>query len=318
MASSPEPTAVSIVLMAHGAARSMEEIEGYLTHIKDGKKPPPELLDSLKRRYEAIGGSSPMNDITVKVAEKLKTEMDRRRGANGVKWEVYCGFRHIHPFVQDVLVTAAKAGPSTVIAIPMAPHHSSFLEDGYGPLVQATGKGANAGTKVFMASPWHMEVSLIRFWTDELRKAVEGLEPSNGDDFHVIFTAHSLPERLIQPGDYKDQLEESGRAIASRAGISDGKFTFAWQSSPPGVQGWAGPDVKEVVKDCAARGVKAVVVVPQGFICDHLEILYDLDIDLRMTAEDRGMEYKRTPMPNSSPLLVDALATFVERSLSQR
>lgn len=311
------PERFVIVLLSHGAADRMEDIEPYYRHIRGDQPAVPAVLEALRQHYREIGGRSPLNAITQATAAALEEVLVRQHGVGSFR--VFYGFRHTPPFAETVMSEAGSQTERGVLAIPLAPHVSRFTELGYQKALAAARAEAPDRVPVALSGPWHLEPDLVEFWAKSVHRAIDRLFPEARAAPKVLFTAHSLPERMLKGSPYPGQLAEGARAIAERAGIPPERFETCWQSaSPAGDEGWAGPDLLEVLPRIAAQGSRGVVVVPHGFVSEHLEVLYDLDIRAKKAAEDLGLGYARAEMPNASPLLVSALASVVEATVSGR
>lgn len=303
-----------VLLVAHGAAESVAEIPAYYAHVR-GTPPPPALLAELTERYRAIGGSSPLRAITQRVAERLQTELDRRHGAD--RFRVRFGFKHVPPFIEEIVTSIARDGAAEVVALALAPHYSRFAIEGYRRPIAATLAELPHPPPFRFVPHWYLEPGYVSLWSDRLRAAVSRLPRSLRPEARTYFSAHSLPESMITEGDpYAAQLTEGARAIAEAAGLPPGSWSQAWQSAGRTSDRWLGPDLKEVLREEGGRGRKAAVIVPHGFVCDHLEVLYDIDREARTVAESVGLRFERAEMPNDDPRLVEALARIVEHGES--
>lgn len=306
-----DPTRRVVLLVAHGAAESLEEIPAYYTHVR-GTPPPPALLAELTERYRAIGGSSPLRAITARVAERLQSELDRRAGSERLR--VRFGFKHTPPFIGDVVTSIAGEGAEDVLVLALAPHYSRFAVEGYRRPIDAALAEVREPPPFRVVPNWHLEPAFVRLWSDRLRAALARLPPELRPDARVYFSAHSLPESMVADGDpYAEQLAEGARAIAEQAALPPGSWAQAWQSAGRTRDRWLGPDFRELLREDAAAGRRTAVVVPHGFVCDHLEVLYDLDQEARAVAESLGMRFERAEMPNDDPRFVHALANIVEQ-----
>lgn len=300
-----------VLLMAHGAAESIADLPDYYTHVR-GRPPPPALLDELTQRYRAIGGRSPLRFITESLAARLQTELDRRHGT-GVS-RVTFGFRHTRPFLEDVIAATLAEGATDLLGVVLAPHRSRFVEEGYGGRVHAALASASRAPRFQLVPQWHLEPSFVALEAELVRQAIARLPDASGSVSRVCFTAHSLPQSMLAEGDpYPDQLREGAQAIAEKAGIPADQVVFAWQSAGRTDDQWLGPDIREALRDEYARGTRSLVVCPHGFVSDHLEILYDIDIEARGVAESLGIRLERTEMPNDDPRFARVLADVVDR-----
>jgi len=285
--------ATGVLLMAYGTPATLDDVEAYYTHIRGGRTPAPELVADLRRRYEAIGGTSPLLDITRAQASGIQQAL-------GDSFVVELGMKHAPPFIEDGVGALARQGVRDIAAVVLAPHYSALSVGQY--LERARAAAQTAGVDFVGVEHWHLDPGFLELLSDGLR----------GTAAHVLFTAHSLPARILETGDpYPDQLRESAEAIAKLAGIDDDHWSLAWQSAGKTPEPWLGPSVFEALPDLAARGVTDVVMCPQGFVADHLEVLYDLDIEAKALAEKIGISIARTPSPNADPRLCSALAEVI-------
>src|SRR5579864_6512888 len=267
-----------ILLMAHGSPESVDQMGDYLRHVLTRKPPTPELIRDFQERYRLIGGKSPLLEISRKQASLLQEKL-------GIP--VYVGMRHWHPLIRDVAQEARKDGVDRLIGLPLAPQYSRVSVGAYHEEL------AKTGMEHVAVSNWHLEPALLRYWR----------EVTAGKDF-VLFTAHSIPREGAEP--YPSQLREMVIEIAGGR-----QHAFAYQSKSPSPIPWLGPEVPEVL--VALRGEIHVAAI--GFICDHVEVLYDLDILHRDQAEAIGLRWNRLPMPNDHPLLIEALASAAGKVL---
>jgi ferrochelatase len=274
-----------VVVMAYGTPASPDDIETYFTHIRRGRPPTPELLDELRARYDAIGGVSPLREITE--AQRVAIANDLGDG-----FVVKLGYKHTTPFIED----AVDQLGDDIVGVVLAPHYSR------GSIGEYVDRLAHPTIE-----SWHDLPEWLDFQADAVRTALASMPV----DTTVVFTAHSLPERVLEGDMYIDELATSAAAIAERAGIDD--WSTAFQSAGRTPDPWRGPDIREVIGASPRAGM---VVCPQGFTADSLEILFDLDIDAKRVARDRGIALARTPMVNADARVLGALAARV-RSFSR-
>lgn len=288
-----------LLVMAYGTPRSLDDAEAYLTHIRGGRRPPAEQVRHLQERYRLIGGRSPLDEITRAQAAGLADEL-RRRG-----WAVrpYVGYKHAPPFIADAVADLAADGLRSAVGLVLAPHYSRLSVGAY--LEDAARAAQAAGVSLRSIPHWHDHPGFVAAVAQRVRDACRELPGAS-----VVFTAHSLPSRILSWGDpYPDQLARTCALVAEHAGL--GQWTFAYQSASPTGEPWLGPDLLDVLRDGRAGGWEAVIVCPVGFVADHLEVLYDIDIEARRTAEDLGMRLVRTRSLNADPDLICALADLV-------
>jgi ferrochelatase len=291
-----------VLLMAHGTPDSTEGIAPFYTRIRRGRPPSPEQLAELEGRYVAIGGVSPLTVRTAAQVDAVRAALDAR--APG-RYVVSFGAKHTDPLIEEAAALLRAAGVERVIGLVLTPHGSTMGSQEY--LERAA--AALDSTPFVPVAPWYAETSLVATLAARVKDA---LRTGDGDGrTKVIFTAHSLPERVVEEGDsYPEQLAESARLVAEAAGLDD--YMVAWQSAGRTPEPWLGPDVRDVVRALAADDLAdAVVICPIGFVADHLEVLYDLDIEVADLAATLGLGYTRTTSLNDDPAFIDTLADVI-------
>lgn len=281
----------AVLLMAYGSPEDPRDIPAYFDDIRGGRPVRAEAVAELVERYRRIGGTSPLNRIT----ERQRAALEREVGL-----PVYVGMKHWHPFIAEAAERLATDGVERVIGLVLAPHYSGISIGGYRErLEQALWDSAEL---VFIPS-WHDHEPFLDLLAERVR----------GTDAHVVFTAHSLPARILEESDpYRDQLLETSRLVADRAGVE--QWSFAFQSASSTGEPWLGPDILEELEALHARGVGSVLVAPVGFVSDHLEILWDIDVEAREKAAELGLELERIASPNDDPAFIRALADLVEQA----
>lgn len=291
----------AILLLAYGGPNSLADIPAYLADIRGGRPTPPALLTEITRRYELIGGRSPLLTITRRVADRLAAAVGR---------PVYVGMRHWRPTIAEAVAQMAADGVRHCVAICMAPHYSRLSIGAYRRrLDEALAAVGNALTVDFVES-WHTVPAYLGGLAANVAATLRRFEDPAG--VKVIFTAHSLPAAILAEGDpYDRQLDETARLVAARLGLPADRWLRCYQSAPQTGAVWLGPQIEAVVPELAAAGERNLLVAPIGFIADHVEILYDLDIGLQEIAARCGVRVERMPMLNDSPALVNALAGIV-------
>ncbi len=295
------PDAVACLLLAYGTPDSVDGAECFLMDIMGGRRPSPEAVADLERRYEAIGGVSPLTRITQAQADGVAADVARR----GRPTPVYVGMRHWSPRIEATLRRIVADGIHRIGVLILAPHACDLTEQTYRTAFDRALASIDAPLEVAWTGPWSRQPGLVEAQADLLRDALaqvpDGVMP------HVVFSAHSLPERIVDNGDpYPDDLLANSRAIADAAGIRT--WSFAWQSAGRRGGPWLGPDINDHLRHLAAEGERWVVSMPIGFVCDHLEILYDLDIESRQVADELGLGFTRVDAPNTHPHFLAAIA----------
>ncbi|MCI0432109.1 MAG: ferrochelatase [Gemmatimonadetes bacterium] len=300
---------VGVLVMAYGGPDRLEEVEPYLLDVRGYRPTPPALIEEIRERYRAIGGRSPILEHTRAQADALERCL-RSLARDGVLMRVYVGMRHWHPRIEETVAHMHEDGVDRVIGLVMAPHDSELSVGVY----CRTAAAALAGTPFRCIRSWHLLPEYLDAVEQLVREAVDGFGSTASGmdgrrDVHVLFTAHSLPARILARRDpYPSQLEETVRALGSRLSLP---HSFAYQSAAMTPDPWLGPDAREALAALAAQRVRAVVVAPIGFTSEHVEILYDIDIELRRHAEGLGIALRRMAMMNNHPAMMSGLARLV-------
>jgi ferrochelatase len=285
----------AVVLMAYGSPARPEDVRPYLEDVRGGRPVSDEAVEELAERYRRIGGRSPLDDVT----EAQRAALERELGA-----PVFVGMKHWRPRIADAVEAALAAGATRIVGLVLAPHYSRLSIGGYRERLE---KALADRAGLVLVESWHDQPAFIDALAERVR----------GTDAWVVFTAHSLPERILDEGDpYRDQLLETARLVAERAGVE--RWSFAFQSASPTGEPWLGPDVLEELERLRAEGVDKVLTAPVGFVSDHLEILWDLDVEARERAFELGLEWARTESLNDEPVFVHALAELVRKARSER
>ena len=297
----------AVVVMAYGTPRTPDDVEAYYTHIRRGRPPTSELLAELKGRYDALGGVSPLAERTEAQRAGLQAALDQR--APG-RFTAVLGQKHAAPFIEDAVDQVAADGFDRVVGLVLAPHYSGFSVGQYQERLREA--AAAKGVQAAGIESWHLEEAYLRFLTAAVDDALAGM-PVDRARVKVLFTAHSLPERVLAGDPYPDQLRQSAAEVASRVGLHRwAGWAIAWQSAGRTPEPWRGPDVLTVIRQLAETGrADGVLVCAQGFVADHLEVLYDLDIEARKVADEVGLAFARTRSLNDDPDVLGALADRV-------
>ena len=282
--------------MAYGSPERLADVPAYYSDIRGGRPIRPELLEDLVERYRRLGidQGSPLNAITEETRAALEAELG--------DVPVFTGMKHWTPRIADAADAAVSAGVDTVVGLVLAPHYSAMSIAGYRTQLD---QALDGRAELAFIDSWHDEPGFIGLLADRVR----------GTGAHVVFTAHSLPARILEAGDpYKDQLLETSRLIAERAGLDD--WTFSFQSESQTGEPWLGPDILDHLEELHERGITEVLVCPVGFVADHLEIRWDLDHEAAEKARELGLNFRRIEMPNADPAFIDVLAGLVRRVLA--
>jgi protoporphyrin/coproporphyrin ferrochelatase len=284
----------AVILMAYGSPSRPEDIPAYFEDIRGGRPVRPEAVAELVDRYRRIGGSSPLNEIT----ERQRAALEHDLGA-----PVYVGMKHWTPRIAEAAERALDEGAERIVGLVLAPHYSDISIGGYRERLETAVAGR---AELVMIESWHDHEPFLDIVAGRVR----------GTDAHVVFTAHSLPTRILAEGDpYRDQLLATSRLVAERAGVET--WSFAFQSASPTGEPWLGPDILEELERLHGDGVRKVLVAAVGFVSDHLEILWDIDVEAREKAAELGLELDRIESLNDSPEFARALALLVEQVLDE-
>ncbi|AIE84311.1 ferrochelatase [Fimbriimonas ginsengisoli] len=296
---------LGLLVMHYGTPASIEEVLPYYTHIRRGRPPTPEALQDLIDRYEAIGGPSPLTEISRRQAEAILAGLHRR----GVDAKLYVGTKHAPPFVADAVNQMAEDGIDHAVGLVLAPHFSTFSIAAYRNYALTARDKVRPEMRIDIVERWGTLPELIDALADRVRHEMDGWDP---DETLVIFSAHSLPEKIVAAGDpYQEELLETSRLVAERADVPH--WTFAFQSASNTGEPWLGPDILEVIEENAPK-YKNIVACTVGFVSDHLEVLFDLGIEARDKSAELGLNFRRAATINDDPAVMDALAGLVSQA----
>jgi ferrochelatase len=298
----------AVLLMAYGSPDRLDQVEAYYTDIRRGTPPPPHLLAELTARYAAIGGGSPLSHIVEAQRAALEQDLDAR----GTPMRVYAGMRHIAPRIGDVVRRMAADGVQRFVAIAMAPQASSNAA-GYRRAVDAAlAELGDEAPAVEYVDSWHDQPRFIEALAATTREALARFPDPTSP--LVMFTAHSLPARVLAAGDpYPDELAATAFLVAEALGLE--RYTFSFQSAGRTGEEWLGPDILAELRRLGSEGVTEVVVRPVGFVADHLEVLYDIDIEAQGVAREAGIHLERARSMNTDPIFIAGLADIATAAL---
>lgn len=304
---------IGLLVMAYGTPRSKEEIEPYYTHIRRGRKPSAEALEELTERYEAIGGISPLAKITEDQASGLEKYLNELY--DDIEFKAYLGLKHIDPFVEEAVAQMKEDGIEEAVSIVLAPHFSTFSVKSYNGRAHEESQKIG-GPVIHSIESWYKEPLFIQYWADQVKQTMAKI--ADKDKTCVIFSAHSLPRKIIEMGDpYPQQLQETADLIAKEAGVAT--YTIGWQSEGNTPEPWIGPDVQDLTRDLyEVHGYTSIIYCPVGFVADHLEVLYDNDYECKVVTDKLGIHYYRPEMPNAKPEFIQCLAAAVQKKLAEK
>lgn len=300
-------TPVGVMVLAYGTPETLDDVEPYYTHIRGGRKPSPEALADLVYRYEKVGGQTPLYELTKGVADQLGQQLERDFPG---QYKVYLAMKHWHPFIGDVVKQIAADGLSEVIGVVLAPHYSRYSLEGYRTYTEKGLANVPNPFHFHFVEHWHDHPLFRALIADRIRAELEQFPPELRHEVRVVFSAHSLPEKIVGMGDpYVDQLKTSAQGIADMLGLAEHGFCF--QSAAPTNEPWLGPDILDYLEHLHAEGVRAVLSVPFGFVAEHLEVLWDIDTEAQGKANELGMTLRRIRMPNADPEFVEVIRAVV-------
>ena len=304
------PAKIAVLLLAYGGPNSLDDIPAYLDDIRGGRPTPQALIDDISTRYRLIGGRSPLLDITTNVARKLQERVDL---------PVYIGMRHWSPLISKAVAQMAADEVDKVIALCMAPHYSALSIGKYREKLDKAVDAASKSMNVTFVDSWHLQPDYLSGLATNIELTLARWPAETRDNVLIIFTAHSLPEYILEHGDpYDAQLRETAAELAQQLKLNHDQWMFCYQSAARTGIPWLGPQIEELVVELADDGHKNVIVAPIGFIADHVEVLYDIDIGVQKIARAHGIHVERPPMLNDSEPLISALAALVDSGVHSK
>lgn len=294
---------VGVLVMAYGTPSSLDDVGAYYTHIRRGRPPTDEQLADLVRRYEAIGGVSPL-------FQRTQAQVAGIASALGDDYVCELGQKHAAPFIEDAVGALLAAGARSIVGLVLAPHYSALS---VGEYHQRAVAAVNGAVPYAGAESWHVEPGFVSLLADRVKIALDRF--AYGERVETLVTAHSLPSRVLDMGDpYPSQLQATAEAVMAAAGVPAAGWRLAWQSAGRTPEPWLGPDLLDVIRSLEGGGFDGVVVCPAGFTSDHLEVLYDIDVDARRVAAEVGLRLERTESLNDDPALCGVLGDVVRRT----
>lgn len=299
-----------VLLMAHGSPDNLDDMGTYLQHVRGGRATPQALVDDIRGRYQLIGGRSPLLDLTRAQGQAL----EERLNTNARRFRVYVGMRHWHPFIKDTVAQMVQDGIQRLVAVSMAPQYSPLSVGAYRRALETAQSALGASLEMTIVTSWHDHPGLLQAFAERVQEVYQRLNLEGQAQLSVVFTAHSLPERVLAEGDpYPHEVERTAAGVARLLGLTT--WEIAYQSQGATAEAWLGPTLDEVCARAAMQGRRALLLVPVGFVCDHVEILYDIDILAQKVAREKGLRLMRTASLNTSSTFIDALAHVVESHL---
>ncbi|RPI32687.1 MAG: ferrochelatase [Chloroflexota bacterium] len=293
--------------MAYGGPDSLDDVEPYLLDVRGGRPTSPQLVEEIKERYARIGGKSPLLEITRQQAQSLQQELDRRVG-DGL-FRTYVGMRHWAPRIREAVEQIHDDGIRHIAAMVMAPHYSSMSTEVYLERLREAIGDLGGDIEVTAIRSWHDHPGLVAAIAGNARQTIDRFE---GSSPFVLFSAHSLPSRILARGDpYADQLNQTAQLVAQELNLPGDRWSFCFQSAGRTQEPWLGPSIEAEIPRLVELGEKNILVTPVGFVADHVEVLYDVDIEAAGLVSQAGARLERTPSLNASPAFISALASII-------
>lgn len=306
----PTPNSpIGVLVMAYGGPNSLDEIPGYLADIREGRPTTPAVLEEITHNYRQIGGKSPLFEFSSRQMECVVAQMDPDR------YRFYLGMRHWSPWIEDVVGQMIDDGIQQAVSIVLAPHYSKLSIAKYHAKI-ADGLEMYRGNIDFShVTDYHTAEGLIQALANRVQMGLERWPAAEREKVHLILSAHSLPVRIVAMGDpYDDQMQETARLVAERAGMPAERWSWSYQSAGRSPEPWLGPQLPEHIAALAEQGIRDIISIPVGFVSDHVEILYDIDIQAQAVAKELGVRLERPPALNDDPLFIGTLVEQIERA----
>lgn len=296
-------TKKALLVMAYGTPYKEEDILPYYTHIRHGRPPSDEALQDLTERYEAIGGISPLAKTTEEQAQAVLEMLNEQDKEN--EYELFIGLKHINPFIEDAVKDINEAGIKEIVTVVLTPHYSDFSVGSYNK--RAKEEAEKFGINVKSVIDFYRQEPFLEFWTEAVQNALSNIPAEEHDDTAIIVSAHSLPEKIKEHNDpYPGQLDETAELLQARANLKN--VHVGWQSEGNTPDPWLGPDVQDLTRDLYNEyNYKHFVYLPLGFVCEHLEVLYDNDYECKVVTDEVGAGYHRPTMPNTDARFIQAM-----------
>lgn len=300
-------TPIGVLIMAYGGPSSLDELPGYLADIRQGRPTTPAVLEEISNNYRQIGGKSPLLEISTQQVEAVVDQLDPER------FKVYLGMRHWAPWIEEVVGQMIKDGIIHAVSLVLAPHYSKMSVAKYQQKIM-DGLDMYWGQIEFEhISSYHDAPKLIQALANRVEEGLNHWPEIERETVHVVFSAHSLPVRILKMGDpYDEQLRETAALAARVAGLPESRWSWSYQSAGRSPEPWLGPQLQEYLPELAAKGIKNVISIPVGFVSDHVEILYDIDIQAQAVAKDHGMKLVRPSALNTDPLFIETLVELIQ------
>ena len=298
---------IGVLIMAYGGPNSLEEIPGYLADIRAGRPTSPEVLEEITNNYRQIGGKSPLMEFTQQQIAAVAAQLDP------ALFKCYLGMRHWAPWIEEVVGQMVADGITHAIGLVLAPHYSKLSIAKYQDKIREGLEMYHGQIEFRQINSYHDAPPYIEALANRVQDGLGRWSAAEQNDVHVIFSAHSLPQRIIKMGDpYDSQLRETAGLVANRAGLRTDQWSWSYQSAGRSPEPWLGPQLEDYIPELAAQGIKNIVSIPIGFVADHVEILFDIDIEAQRAAREHGIRLERPPALNTDPLFIETLVTQIK------
>ncbi|GIV95688.1 MAG: ferrochelatase [Herpetosiphonaceae bacterium] len=297
---------VGVLMMAYGGPGSLDELPGYLADIRSGRPTPRAILEEITHNYQQIGGTSPLLEVTQQQVAAVAARFDPGQ----VKF--YLGMRHWSPWIEETIRDMLDDGITHAISMVLAPHYSSLSIAKYQERIRAGLEMYRGSIEFKHIASYHDAPKYIQALANRVHDGLRRWPEHQRDKVHVVFSAHSLPVRILEQGDpYDRQLRETARLVAERSGLREDQWSWSYQSAGRSPEPWLGPQIEEHIPELAKQGIKDIISIPVGFVSDHVEILYDIDIKAQAVARELGVRLERPPALNTDPLFIEQLADLI-------
>ena len=298
---------IGVLIMAYGGPNNLAEIPGYLADIRAGRPTTPAVLAEITNNYRQIGGKSPLLEFTEQQVAAVQEQLDP------AQFKCYLGMRHWAPWIEEVVGQMVADGITHAVSLVLAPHYSKMSIAKYQDKIQDGLEMYHGDIEFVHINSYHDASPYIEALTNRVQDGLERWPETERDDVHVIFSAHSLPVRIIKMGDpYDTQLRETATLVADKAGLREDQWSWSYQSAGRSPEPWLGPQLEEYIPELAEKGIKKIVSIPIGFVSDHVEILFDIDIEAQKAAKEHGVRLERPPALNTDPLFIETLVDEIQ------
>lgn len=305
--STPFKAPIGVLIMAYGGPNSLDEIPGYLADIRNGRPTSPEVLDEITNNYRRIGGQSPLLEISRQQVDAVAAQLDP------ILYRCYLGMRHWSPWIEDIVGQMLDDGITHAVSLVLAPHFSKLSVAKYQGKIADGLKMYHGEIEFNHIASYHDAPKMIQAFANRVQTGLDHWPKDEQGDVHVIFSAHSLPTRILKMGDpYDSQLRETAALIAAQTGLAETQWSWSYQSAGRSPEPWLGPQLEDHIPALAEQGIRKMVSVPVGFVSDHVEILFDIDIEAQAAAEEHGVTLVRPPALNTDPLYIDTLVEQIQ------